>query len=432
MSSDARQAAATMSATSSRATVRACRPPHPAVPTDFSSDDRICRASTSARTSLFYHRAAPGAASGCAACARRSPTLYARFLTPGMRVLDLMSSWVSHLPEPARARRHRPRPQCRGTASSNPRLRERVLHDLNLTPELPFADAHFDAVLCTASIEYLTQPDAVFRAVRRVLKPGAPFVGRHSRNAGFRPRRSRYGPMLHPFERLGLVLDYFRRSGGFTRPGQLNRRATGRARATTSTPVNSPLPIRCSRCGGGPDERAYPHRHFELPAWAGGALRRRPQAQRLYHRIARSVLRLRAVLSGGGDWPRHTAPADTPGEECATAAIDARGVRDAALDVTDKLAAYADKVVPTLHDLSGYILKKGFAELRHGTREGAYGPQGMPVATGPGLYAGTLMAQLPELPFEEEGRLMDPVLRENFVERVFVYHRWQAADRRSA
>ena len=54
-----------------------------------------------------------------------------------------------------------------------------------------------------------------------------------------------------------------------------------------------------------------------------------------------------------------------------------------------------------------------------------YGDKGMSVGTAPGLYAGTLMAQLPELPFEEEGRLMDPVLRENFVERVFVYHRWQ-------
>lgn len=102
----------------------------------------------------------------------------------------------------------------------------------------------------------------------------------------------------------------------------------------------------------------------------------------------------------------------------------ARGVRDAALDVTDKLVAYADKVAPKLHGLSGYILKNGSPSCGM-QRVKVYGPQGMSVTTGVGLYAGTLMAQLPELPFEEEGRLMDPVLRENFIERVFVYHRWQ-------
>ena len=102
----------------------------------------------------------------------------------------------------------------------------------------------------------------------------------------------------------------------------------------------------------------------------------------------------------------------------------ARGVKDASLDVTDKLVAYAGKVAPKLHELSGYILKKGSPSCGM-ERVQVYGPQARPVATSPGLYAGTLMAQWPELPFEEEGRLMDPVLRENFVERVFVYHRWQ-------
>ncbi|HJX18032.1 MAG TPA: DUF523 and DUF1722 domain-containing protein [Acidiferrobacterales bacterium] len=102
----------------------------------------------------------------------------------------------------------------------------------------------------------------------------------------------------------------------------------------------------------------------------------------------------------------------------------ARGVEDATLDVTDKLVAYAEKVAPKLHDLSGYILKQGSPSCGM-ERVKVYGPHGRPVATGAGLYAGTLMAQRPELPFEEEGRLMDPVLRENFVECVFVYHRWQ-------
>ena len=102
----------------------------------------------------------------------------------------------------------------------------------------------------------------------------------------------------------------------------------------------------------------------------------------------------------------------------------ARGIKDPTLDVTDRLAEYAAKVAPKLHDVSGYILKKGSPSCGM-ERVKIYGRQGMSVTTGAGLYAGALMARLPELPFEEEGRLMDPVLRENFFERVFVYQRWQ-------
>jgi SAM-dependent methyltransferase len=186
--------------------------PRPAVPTDFSSDDAFARLDER-EDRLFYYQ--PRLVQHLDAQVRAQITdLYARVLTPGMRVLDLMSSWVSHLPEQLDL-------DVTGLGlnaeelKQNPRLRERVLHDLNLTPELPFPDAHFDAVLCTASIEYLTKPDAVFRAVRRVLKPGAPFVVTFSER-WFPPKAVQLWTMLHPFERLGLVLDYFRRSGGFT------------------------------------------------------------------------------------------------------------------------------------------------------------------------------------------------------------------------
>jgi uncharacterized protein YbgA (DUF1722 family) len=54
-----------------------------------------------------------------------------------------------------------------------------------------------------------------------------------------------------------------------------------------------------------------------------------------------------------------------------------------------------------------------------------YNDKGMPERIGVGIYAGVLMERLPLLPVEEEGRLGDAVLRENFIERVFVYHRWQ-------
>jgi uncharacterized protein YbgA (DUF1722 family) len=75
-------------------------------------------------------------------------------------------------------------------------------------------------------------------------------------------------------------------------------------------------------------------------------------------------------------------------------------------------------------DLSGYILKKGSPSCGM-ERVKVYTEAGMPARSGAGIYAQTLMAELPLLPVEEEGRLMDPVLRENFVERVFVHQRWQ-------
>ena len=102
----------------------------------------------------------------------------------------------------------------------------------------------------------------------------------------------------------------------------------------------------------------------------------------------------------------------------------ARGIKDPTLDVTDRLAEYAAKVAPKLRGVSGYILKKGSPSCGM-ERVKVYGRQGVSVSAGAGIYAGALMELLPELPFEEEGRLMDPVLRENFIERVFVYHRWQ-------
>lgn len=105
-------------------------------------------------------------------------------------------------------------------------------------------------------------------------------------------------------------------------------------------------------------------------------------------------------------------------------AVRARGVRDAALDFTDPLTAYAERVAPKLGQLSGYILKKGSPSCGM-ERVKRVTPKGTPAGTGAGVYAARLMALRPELPFEEEGRLMDPVLRENFIERVFVYHRWQ-------
>jgi uncharacterized protein YbgA (DUF1722 family)/uncharacterized protein YbbK (DUF523 family) len=104
--------------------------------------------------------------------------------------------------------------------------------------------------------------------------------------------------------------------------------------------------------------------------------------------------------------------------------VRVRGVKEPDRDVTDDLVAYGRQVAQQLQSVSGYLFKKGSPSCGI-ERVKIYGDKGMPVDKGPGMFAGTIMQLLPELPVEEEGRLMDPVLRENFVERVFVYARWQ-------
>ena len=93
-------------------------------------------------------------------------------------------------------------------------------------------------------------------------------------------------------------------------------------------------------------------------------------------------------------------------------------------DHTEAMRAYADRRVRELakEDLSGYILKKdspscGMERVR------VFDAHGVPAKSGRGLFAEALLQHFPLLPFEEEGRLTDPRLRENFVERVFAYAR---------
>jgi len=104
--------------------------------------------------------------------------------------------------------------------------------------------------------------------------------------------------------------------------------------------------------------------------------------------------------------------------------IRAVGVRTPDLDPTDDLAAFASRTASQLGYISGYILKNASPSCGM-ERVKVYNDKGMPERIGVGIYAGVLMKTLPLLPVEEEGRLGDAVLRENFIERVFVYHRWQ-------
>jgi SAM-dependent methyltransferase len=134
--------------------------------------------------------------------------LYGRLIPDGSRALDLMSSWHSHLPETVAAGPVTGLGLNREELAANPALDEHLVQDLNRDPVLPFADAAFDAVVCTVSVEYLTRPLEVFREVARVLRPGGRFVVTFS-NRWFPPKVIRVWEGIHEFERPGLVSEYF-------------------------------------------------------------------------------------------------------------------------------------------------------------------------------------------------------------------------------
>ena len=102
---------------------------------------------------------------------------YDEVLPPGAAVLDLMSSWRSHLPlGDGRLGRVVGLGMNTAELADNPQLSEWLVQDLNAAPGLPFEDTCFDAAVCTVSVQYLTSPVEVFAEVRRVLRPGGPFV----------------------------------------------------------------------------------------------------------------------------------------------------------------------------------------------------------------------------------------------------------------
>jgi len=107
--------------------------------------------------------------------------------------------------------------------------------------------------------------------------------------------------------------------------------------------------------------------------------------------------------------------------------IRAVNVKDETVDHTAALGAYIHCVIPQLQGVCGYILKKNSPSCGM-ERVKVYNPDTPklpPERDGVGIFAQGLREHFPLLPIEEEGRLCDPVLRENFIERVFVYHRWR-------
>ncbi|NOK62782.1 MAG: methyltransferase domain-containing protein [Chloroflexi bacterium AL-W] len=102
--------------------------------------------------------------------------LYRRYLPSDGDILDLMSSWRSHLPEEVAYRSVVGLGLNAVEMHENPQLTDAVVHNLNKNPQLPFPDEAFDACVLTVSVQYLIHPIDVFTEVGRVLRPEAPFI----------------------------------------------------------------------------------------------------------------------------------------------------------------------------------------------------------------------------------------------------------------
>ena len=182
-------------------------------PTDFWSDQPFSRAAPQPdaafyeKPRLVYHLDSHAI--------EQIEQLYARLLPAQARVLDLMASWKSHLPSSLDRADVAGLGMNSDELSANPQLGETLVHDLNLDTKLPFADASFDAVVCTVSVEYLVRPVEVFAEVNRILTVGGCFIVTFS-NRWFPPKVVRIWQDTHEFERPGLVLEYFLQAGGYT------------------------------------------------------------------------------------------------------------------------------------------------------------------------------------------------------------------------
>ncbi len=138
-------------------------------------------------------------------------------LPEGARILDLMSSYKSHLPADYRPGYVVGHGMNEVELQANRQLNEYFLQDLNREWRLPFQDNSFDAVLNTVSVQYLQHPLELFREAGRVLKPGGQLIVAFS-NRMFPTKAIQLWRDLSEMDRVALVQQYFRESGAFEPP----------------------------------------------------------------------------------------------------------------------------------------------------------------------------------------------------------------------
>ena len=207
--------------------------------TDFFSDDPFQR-SDNAIDSAFYSQ--PRVINHLDEAAQAELKSVYRDLIPAHSVvLDLMSSINSHIDEKFEIQKITGLGLNEKELKANPVLDERIIHDINQDQRLPFNDASFDTVVCSLSIEYITQPAKLFDEVARILRPGGRFIISFS-NRWFPTKAVQVWNNLHDFERIGLVMEYFIASAHFGNINTYSLRGLPRpGNDKHNTPLSDPI-----------------------------------------------------------------------------------------------------------------------------------------------------------------------------------------------
>ncbi|MEB3310770.1 MAG: methyltransferase domain-containing protein [Snowella sp.] len=151
--------------------------------------------------------------------------LYRDHLKPHSRILDLMSSWVSHLPDDLEFTHVEGHGMNGEELGKNPRLNHYFVQDLNQSPQLPLPDDDFDAVLMAVSVQYLQYPEAIFSEIYRILKPNGLVIVSFSNRMFYQKAIAawREGTDL---SHIQLVKSYFQSISGFTPPEVITKTAS--------------------------------------------------------------------------------------------------------------------------------------------------------------------------------------------------------------
>ena len=151
--------------------------------------------------------------------------LYREHLKPQTRIFDLMSSWVSHLPQEMEFNHVEGHGLNALELERNPQLNHYFVQDLNENPQFPLKDQDFDAVLNCVSVQYLQYPEAVFSEIHRILKPGGVAIISFS-NRMFSQKAIQAWRDGTEKSRVELVKSYFTSVPGFNRIEVIARQST--------------------------------------------------------------------------------------------------------------------------------------------------------------------------------------------------------------
>jgi len=165
---------------------------------------------------LFYSEARLVVHIDDAAIVQLKKYLFAQ-LPENCTLLDLMSSWRSHIPDNLTTHEVYGLGLNREEMSDNPQLDYWVIKDINKDANLPYEDNKFDAAMVIVSIQYMTDPISVFNEVNRVLKNNGKFHVVYS-NRMFPTKATKIWKVFDNIERASLIGSYFGDSGSWSVP----------------------------------------------------------------------------------------------------------------------------------------------------------------------------------------------------------------------